>query len=490
MPEPRSTKDIMLTNTLLSDSFIEEKNLFEERFPIFAESKIINQLRESEYGNLDEQQHVYLDYTGGGLYARSQINDHLSILSSHVFGNPHSTNPTSIAITRLVDQARSYVLEFFHAAPDDYVCIFTQNASGALKLVGESYPFTEGSQYLLTFDNHNSVNGIREFARRKGAQVHYVPVTLPELRLDETILSEFLSSADPKKGNLFAYPAQSNFSGVQHDLSWIETAHSKGWEVLLDAAAFVPTSQLDLSLINPDFVVLSFYKIFGYPTGVGALIARRSALERLQRPWFAGGTITVASVQGDRHFLHSGAEGFEDGTLNYLSLPAVEIGLRHIEKIGYQIIHDRVLSLTSWLLEKLISLKHSNGMPVIRIYGPTCSDKRGGTIAMNFFDPDGHFVDHLVVESVANKMNISLRSGCFCNPGDGEVALGISAHELTTCFSLKQRLEFQDFRHCLDDKSTGAVRVSVGLVSNFEDVYIMVKLAEKFRDKYYRDAAK
>jgi len=56
----------------------------------------------------------------------------------------------------------------FSASPDDYCVVFTQNASGALKLVGEAYPFAPDGQYLLTFDNHNSVNGIREYARMWG----------------------------------------------------------------------------------------------------------------------------------------------------------------------------------------------------------------------------------------------------------------------------------------------------------------------------------
>ena len=64
---------------------------------------------------------------------------------------------------------RSAVLRFFNASPDEWVVVFTTNASQALKLVGESYPFGPGGRYLLTFDNHNSVNGIREFARARGA---------------------------------------------------------------------------------------------------------------------------------------------------------------------------------------------------------------------------------------------------------------------------------------------------------------------------------
>ena len=61
--------------------------------------------------------------------------------------------------------------------------------------------------------------------------------------------------------------------------------------MLLDAAAFVPTNRLDLSTLQPDFVPISFYKMFGYPTGVGALIARKRVLGKLHCPWFAGGTI-------------------------------------------------------------------------------------------------------------------------------------------------------------------------------------------------------
>ena len=62
----------------------------------------------------------------------------------------------------------------------------------------------------------------------------------------------------------------------------------------------------------------------------------QAALAKLRRPWFAGGTITVASVQGDRYYLAEGEAAFEDGTLDYLALPAVEIGLQHIESIGHR----------------------------------------------------------------------------------------------------------------------------------------------------------
>src|SRR5207253_101113 len=95
--------------------------------------------------------------------------------------------------------------------------------------------------------------------------------------------------------SLFAFPAQSNFSGVLHPLSLVEHARARGFHVLVDIAAYVPSHPFSLRETPADFVAMSFYKLFGYPTGIGALIARRDALAQLRRPWFAGGTVHYAS---------------------------------------------------------------------------------------------------------------------------------------------------------------------------------------------------
>jgi molybdenum cofactor sulfurtransferase len=454
---------------------------FLKKYPTYAATAKIDELRAQDYSRLDRAGQVYLDYTGGGLYAESQVRQHQQILLENTFGNPHSSNPTSIVATHYVESARAYVLKYFNADPAEYDVIFTANASGALKIVGEAYPFGPGDHYLLTFDNHNSVNGIREFAHGKGAEVTYIPMVLPDMRVDEAMLTEALEKARPGGNNLFAYPAQSNFSSVKHPLAWIEKAHAQGWEVLLDAAAFAPTNRLDLSKWKPDFVPLSFYKIFGYPTGLGALVARRKALGQLQRPWFAGGTITVASVQGDKYYLAEGHAAFEDGTVDYLNIPAVEIGLKHIESVGIENIQERVRCLTGWLLEHLTALKHSSGVPLVKVYGPTSTEARGGAVTVNFFDASGRAVDHRAIEEAANQVNISLRTGCFCNPGAGELALGISRVELDVCFhgpGHEERLSIDDFRSCIDGKSSGAVRISVGMLTNFEDVEKLLKFCE------------
>jgi selenocysteine lyase/cysteine desulfurase len=189
----------------------------------------------------------------------------------------------------------------------------------------------------------------------------------------------------------------------------------------------------------------------------------------------------VASVQGDKFYMAEGHAAFEDGTIDYLNIPAVEIGLHHIERIGIDAIHERVRCLTGWLLENLTAMRHSTGLPLAHVYGPTSIENRGGAVAANFFDQNGQAIDHRSIEEAANKVNISLRTGCFCNPGAGEIALGISSMELAACFSQpthEQRLSLDDFRLCIDGKSSGAVRISVGMVTNFEDVQAFLKFCE------------
>jgi molybdenum cofactor sulfurtransferase len=142
-----------------------------------------------------------------------------------------------------------------------------------------------------------------------------------------------------------------------------------------------------------------------------------------------------------------------------------------------------VRCLTGWLLDNLVALHHSNGEPLVRVYGPLDTYLRGGTLTMNFYDPKGRFFDHRLIEAEANKVNISLRTGCFCNPGGGEIALGLSQTELVACFHQPQeRLTLDDFRLCIDGRSSGAVRVSVGLVSNFADVYRFLQFTRGFID--------
>ena len=458
---------------------------FHEAHPGYAATGQLDHLRAVEYRYLDEAGHVYLDYTGAGLPARSQLRAHAARLRYGVYGNPHSESPTSAASTRLIEDTRTRVLRWFNASPEEYTAIFTANATGACRLVGESYPFGRRTRLVLTADNHNSVIGLREYAARAGTQVTYVPLDCPELRVSDAALLRAVHRG--RGAGLLAYPAQSNFSGVRHPLGWVATAQAAGYDVLLDAAAYAPTGKLDLAVVRPEFVTLSFYKMFGFPTGVGCLLARRDALARLRRPWYSGGTIISASVAGGWHHLAPGAAGFEDGTVNFLSIPDVAVGLGWLRQVGFDLIGQRTSMLTSWLLDRLSRLCHGSGAPLALIYGPQDMESRGATVALNFLHPDGQLIDERAVTRDASAAGISLRTGCFCNPGAGEAAFGLSGTDLAKAGQAltKSAADMDAYLSHVGMQTGGALRVSLGIASTLEDVEKFLDFAERtYRDRH------
>ena len=431
-------------------------------------------LREREFSRLDRSGEAYLDHTGSALYAESQVRSHLDFLAGSVLGNPHSQSVASLRSTEIIEDARRLTLDFFAADPTEYEVIFTGNASAALRLVGEAFAFQTGSQLVLSADNHNSVNGIREIARSRGAAVHYARLD-GELRL----VDEARLLTPPTAPSVFAFPAQSNFSGVQHPLALVGAARRAGYTVLLDAAAFVPTNPLRLDTVKPDFVALSFYKMFGYPTGLGALIARRDALAALVRPWFSGGTVEFVSVQHGTHLLKTGAEGFEDGTANFGAIAALAAGFELLGGAGMDNVKRRVGQLTTMLLAELSALRHANGQSMAQIYGPADSHARGGTVAFNVLDRHGRAVRYQRVEAAALARGVSVRGGCFCNPGAAERAFGFPAAETAVCMERARREGFsvESFGDCLGgDVAVGAIRASLGLASNEADIARLIEV--------------
>jgi selenocysteine lyase/cysteine desulfurase len=325
----------------------------------------------------------------------------------------------------VIEQSRARVLRFFDVDASTHDVIFTANTSAAIKLVAESYPFSRGTACVLSADNHNSVNGIREYAARAGAPVRY-------LTLDSSMRLAPLEEDGP---GLFAFPAQSNFSGMRHPLSLVTDAQARGFDVLLDVAAYVPAHALSLRDCPADFAALSFYKLFGYPTGVGALIARRDALARLRRPWFAGGTVVYASVAANTHLLRPRHEAFEDGTPNFLAIAALPAGFDLLESIGMPRVTAHVDALTRLLRS------HLDALPHVTVYGPA-----------NTFNVIGKPYEE--IESNARAANIAIRGGCFCNPGASEAAFGYDPTRLPP----------------------GALRASLGIANNEDDVQRLVKL--------------
>lgn len=433
--------------------------------------------RERELARVDAAGLAYLDYTGAALAPASLLRGDAERLLGGVLGNPHSEHLPSRAASADLAAARTAILDFLHADPAEYVVILTANASAASRLVGESWPWDAHSPLLLGDDNHNSVQGLREYAIRGGAPLVRLGLD-PELRFADAPAA--IDRAARQGRGLLAYPAQSNFSGVRHPLALVDQARSAGHEVLLDAAALLHSSRLDLGTVRPGFVILSLYKISGHPTGIGALVARRDALARLRRPWFAGGTVEWVAVDEPRHRLRAEPEAFEDGTPNFLASGAVAPALALVTRDGGSRLARHLASLTGSLLDGLATLRHGTGAPMVEVYGPHTTVDRGATISCNLLDRDGGVIPFWEVESAAAAAGLAVRSGCFCNPGCGMAAFGWPARAgAAAMVDLGDRFSIPALAERLAPHPVGAIRLSFGLGSVGADVSRALEVLER-----------
>ncbi|KAL9126019.1 MAG: hypothetical protein Q9175_007987 [Cornicularia normoerica] len=302
---------------------------------------------------------------------------------------------------------------------------------------------------------------------------------------------------------LFAYPAQSNMNGRRLPLDWparLRSTSQEGREVysLLDAAAYVATSSLDLSDPDkaPDFTALSFYKIFGFPD-LGALIVRKAAGHVLtQRQYFGGGTVDMV-INGRADGPHEDMwhanktmslhEMLEDGTPAFHSIAALNSAFKvHRRLFGSMTsVAKHTCSLIERLHKTMLALSHADGLPVCRIYKDSFSQygdarTQGPTIAFNIRNSKGDWVGKSDFERLAILNSIQIRTGGVCNPGGIASALLISPKEMRDNFAEGVRCG-NDLDE-LNGKPTGIIRVSLGAMSSMRDVDTFVRFLRTLVD--------
>ena len=396
------------------------------------------------------------------------------------------------------------MLEFFKADPQHFDLIFVANATAAIKLVADGMRGTCNSGENVGFwygyhaAAHTSLVGLREVAAAgsrcfisdeevenwlSGAQRRSAPDTPDRLKT---------------QSGLFAYPAQSNMNGRRLPLDWPRrlrasprSEHQNVYS-LLDAAAYVTTAQLDLSDHQgaPDFVALSFHKIFGFPD-LGALIVRRDVGHVLcQRGYFGGGTVdmVVNGVRGESwHANKIGSlhDALEDGTPAFHSILALEPALEVHRKLYRDMasISEHTRRLSHNLYESMCKLSHGNGVALCRIYRDPASrygdiKSQGPTIAFNLLTSTREWVRKSHVEQLAIVNGIQLRTGGVCNPGGVAWALDLTDQEMRDNYA--EGLRCGNGVDEMNGKPTGIIRVSLGAMSSTNEIRALLSFLQLF----------
>ncbi|KAJ3181590.1 hypothetical protein HDU85_003532 [Gaertneriomyces sp. JEL0708] len=462
----------------------------------------VEQLRDAEYPQLRSQ--VYLDHAGATPYPASIVQKHTAnLLSGTLFGNPHSSgSPSSTATSERISAVRGKVLRYFNADPEQYAVVFTSGATAAARIVGDGIDWgTENrkDEFWYLRESHTSVVGIRGIVEERGGRSKAVTAEGIETYLTlNTALSDidhpgtFVGDAI----TLFAFPAQCNATGVRYPLNWINkfrqlhqrtaTTHDskcmpsgrRTFLTLLDAASYLSTSSLDLSEHPADFTILSFYKVFGFPTGVGALIVRRDIAHLLKKKYFGGGTVAALTVAEKEPAWVIPREDIssrlEDGTLPFLEILALEHGFEFIEGMGgIATIGRHVLGLRDYVFGMMRKLKHVTGHSLCTVYTTSCTSRdiqQGPIINFNLQAADGCPISTTSVLRLASIHNIHLRAGCFCNPGACQANLSLSSEDVQRNYA-SHGVVCGGEHDVVEGKATGSLRISFGACSTFEDCH-------------------
>ena len=443
---------------------------FAARYPGYGLGGRLEAMVAADFAHLPPDE-TYLDHAGATLCASSQAAQHASSLLAATLGTPHSRNVAGQRTAQLMRHTRGLVLQHLNASERDYTVIFTSGCTGAVQMLAQHFRWTRGRSVLgYSLCNHNSVLGMRETAKARGCPfVCFSPEALSNLGRrggpgsdagnaaagagggegpDDEVLDSPRTQGGvsaPSLGDeeavahLFAYSLECNFSGTKCDLSLasqVQQGHldphmpaalhlgaalddsarrAEGkWYVLCDAAKAAATSPVDLGGAHqPDFVALSFYKMMGLPTGLGALVVRRAAAAALDKGGFAGGS--VLAVQPDEDFFRlrgSLAEALEDGSPNFHAILAAAQGLERLRALGMRSIADHTWALRDYLARELSALRHAaGGAALVEVYGPppgAGAEAVGSIVAFNLRRPDGRYVEYSQVEELAALSHSSL----------------------------------------------------------------------------------
>ncbi|ONI25200.1 hypothetical protein PRUPE_2G288200 [Prunus persica] len=267
-------------------------------YPRYQETALVDQIRAQEYYHLSQSNHTCLDYIGIGLFSSSQLHkqESSSQLNSDFpfFSISYKTGNLKTQLlhggqeSELESAMRNRIMDFLNISANDYSMVFTANRTSAFKLVAESYPYKTSRKLLTVYDYESeAVEGMINNSEKRGAKVMSAEFSWPRLRIQSAKLRKMVVSKrkKKKKRGLFVFPVHSRITGSRYPYVWMTMAQENGWHVLVDACALGPKDMdsFGLSLFQPDFLISSFYKIYGEnPSGFACLFVKKSAISSLE----------------------------------------------------------------------------------------------------------------------------------------------------------------------------------------------------------------
>ncbi|CAH1430308.1 unnamed protein product [Lactuca virosa] len=511
-----TTTTSFFANTRFTDheslpSFKESLATFTRTYPKYSDTARVDRMRGQEYYHLSLSNRICLDYIGIGLFSHLQLQTHHPVSPSSSSSDLHSDFPFFSTIYKSVNlktqlvhggegsefeaSFRKRIMEFMNVSGDDYSLVFTSNKSSAFKIVSEAYPFQTSRKLLTVYDyKSEAVDAMVSASEKRGAKIMSAEFKWPRMRIHSARLRKLVERKRKKKKarGLFVFPLQSRTTGASYSYQWMSMAQENGWHVLLDACALGPKDMdsFGLSLFRPDFLICSFYKVFGEnPTGFGCLFVKKSMIPIMEDSTSVGIATLVpaknSSFQPDEE--HSSGSDLELQqhqsflqTQNQIVIhdqkkKNLEIeyrGLDHVDSLGLMLISTRTRCLINWLTNALTKLQHPNTetkTPLVQIYGPRIRFDRGPALAFNVYDWKGEKVEPALVQKLSDRNNISLSQGFLQQIWFADKYADEKERLITT-------------KKTKGGQEIAVVTAAINFLADFEDVYRLWAFIARFLD--------
>lgn len=352
----------------------------------------------------DGKKLVYLDSGATSQKPQVVINAEVDFYAKHNAAAHRGAHQLAEEATEMFEASRATVASFLGAKTEEIV--FTKSATESLNLLAYAFSNAEpGSQFAISsehsivvseMEHHANLIPWQQLAKRSGAELKWFGVT-SDGRLDESNIDSLITS----KTKIVAITQQSNVLGTINNLDRIiEKAHKVGAIVIVDACQSVPHIPVNVTKLGADFLAFSGHKILG-PTGVGVLWGRYELLNNLP-PFLFGGSMIENVTMTDATWAEAPRK-FEAGVPNMAQVVGLAAGIKYLQSIGLEKVHEHEKALTGYLLNEL------NQIPGIAVVGPTDISLRGGTVSFTLDGIHPHDLGQYL-----DSAGIAVRTGHHC----------------------------------------------------------------------------
>jgi cysteine desulfurase/selenocysteine lyase len=352
----------------------------------------------------DGKKLVYLDSGATSQKPQVVIDAEVDFYAKHNAAAHRGAHQLAEEATEMFEASRATVASFLGAKTEEIV--FTKSATESLNLLAYAFSNAEpGSQFAISsehsivvseMEHHANLIPWQQLAKRSGAELKWFGVT-SDGRLDESNIDSLITS----KTKIVAITQQSNVLGTMNNLDRIiEKAHKVGAIVIVDACQSVPHIPVNVTKLGADFLAFSGHKILG-PTGVGVLWGRYELLNNLP-PFLFGGSMIENVTMTDATWAEAPRK-FEAGVPNMAQVVGLAAGIKYLQSIGLEKVHEHEKALTGYLLNEL------NQIPGIALVGPTDISLRGGTVSFTLDGIHPHDLGQYL-----DSAGIAVRTGHHC----------------------------------------------------------------------------